>query len=165
MYEFQRKHSMFFMISMTVVFLLNLVAISVDEFTLISNVKRGLWRSSTIQNSPEFNGLEVMRGTTILTIILSFLSWIFSLLNLLRHSKFEQFKNYNYTNQFIFCTAITVMFNFISCMIFTVFIDAKYKALNSLYIIWISFGIAAATLILALLIKYSIGFGVGEKHV
>ena len=68
-YEFNRSYSILFFIWSTIVFFLNLIAISIDEWTKIDGVKKGLWRNTTVQMAPEFYGLEVERGMMVVTLV------------------------------------------------------------------------------------------------
>lgn len=165
MYEFNRTHSFLFFVTSTISGLLNLVALCIDEWTLINDVKRGLWRDSTIQYSPEFYGLEVARGVAVLTMIMAFLNWLFSLFNLLRHTKHPKFRNMTYSNAFILSNSVVCLFDFITAIVFTTFIDGKFRVLESLYIYWATFGISAAQLILAAIIKFSLKPGENQVGV
>lgn len=156
MYEFTRSYSVVLFVTTFITFLLNLVAIAVDEWTIIDDEKRGLWRNSKIQFSPEFYGLEVARGVAIIALLLSFLNCVFAVLNGLRHVKYEKYKKYTYSNAFILCNIITVIFNFLTAIIFTTFVDGKSHILVSLYLFWITFGISTAQLILAAVVKFSL---------
>lgn len=53
-------------------------------------------------------------------------------------------------------SAAHVVFSFLTCLIFTIFIDGNYKILPSFYLFWVSFVINLLTIISAYLIRFSL---------
>ena len=58
-----------------------LLAITLDQWTTINSTDRGLWKNTTIGTSPEFEGLEIARGSSVVTCILTFVTFLIAVFN------------------------------------------------------------------------------------
>jgi hypothetical protein len=72
-------HKGLIMFSSNVIFALALAGVSHESWSKsAAGDSKGLWKNNPIKTSPETDGIELVRGTACIAVVISFLFWIFS---------------------------------------------------------------------------------------
>lgn len=138
------------LLSCTLIFIFTILTVSIDSWCINSNdTSQGLWRNTTLKTSPEFNGLEVIRGTMLTTIVMAFVLFSFAIYNIIKTFKSSKQPNL-YTNM-AYAAGTTALLSFITSIQFTMYIKhAGYSPSVSLAISWFTFMLTIIELLMNL---------------
>jgi len=156
--------SIYYSFSSFLAFICVTLAISVDQWTTIDSVDRGLWRNTTIGSSPEFEGLEIARGSSVLTVVLAFVTLLFAVFNSMSWIWPKTFSSHLDT-QMAYSSGITTFYALIAAGSFTSFLpphdgDAYYHSMyplgSSLLLYWFACALYLCKTVVAIYYLYTV---------
>ena len=131
-----------------VIFTCAIAGISTEKWSKHTGVTHdlGLWKNNPIKSMPATDGIELVRGTSIIAVVISFVFFIFSAQDLLKtNSRFPKFLNFDARTSIMYMSCTTCFYSLIAAAIYTSFEIADHKLGPSAALMWVVFVLSLVT--------------------
>lgn len=163
--EVPKWHKGLILFSSNVIFSLALAGIITESWSknLVTGDARGLWKNNPIKTTPETDGIELVRGTACIAVIISFLFYIFSLQDLLKcMTWWPKMLDFEARTSIMYMSCTTAFYSLIAAAIYSSYQITGFGMGPSAALMWVVFTLSFVTSIY--LVYFQMVHGEGGRN-
>ena len=146
--EVPKWHKGLILFSSNVIFSLALAGVITESWSknLVTGDARGLWKNNPIKTTPETDGIELVRGTACIAVIISFLFYIFSLQDLLKcMTWWPKMLDFEARTSIMYMSCTTAFYSLIAAAIYSSYQITGFGMGPSAALMWVVFTLSFVT--------------------